>query len=311
MDQEDGQFYSAMAREIAASKDKVTALLGFQFSLSVRMSARGTIGPAEDDAQGPRVEIVPKTHEDIADMKRLAEASAVGTEMLIHSILWAESGFQIVDASTSLGASMILTEFRGVEPRMPWRSFIVKAPRGALLNASGGEVVAVMVSEFGGGVIQLAGLDLDGRTSNAVYKTMRKLVDQSNIYPDEDDGNAELRRAMARLAGGTMLEMETASGTRHFSRRAMLLSEKMRLSKGGRSASHWVLTRPVRPCSGADVAAALSGADRHISVRTLVRGHWRRQVCGRGRADRKLIHIEPFWRGPEDGAMPIRPHELE
>jgi hypothetical protein len=38
---------------------------------------------------------------------------------------------------------------------------------------------------------------------------------------------------------------------------------------------------------------------RHITVRTLVSGHWRNQVCGTGRLERKTIWIEPFWRGPE------------
>lgn len=36
-------------------------------------------------------------------------------------------------------------------------------------------------------------------------------------------------------------------------------------------------------------------------VRTLVSGHWKRQVWGEGRALRKWIFISPFWRGPEDG----------
>lgn len=38
---------------------------------------------------------------------------------------------------------------------------------------------------------------------------------------------------------------------------------------------------------------------RHINVRTLVSGHWRNQVCGVGGLERKVIWIEPFWRGPE------------
>lgn len=36
-----------------------------------------------------------------------------------------------------------------------------------------------------------------------------------------------------------------------------------------------------------------------LTVRTMVAGHWKRQPYGEGRALRKWIHIEPFWRGPE------------
>jgi hypothetical protein len=46
-------------------------------------------------------------------------------------------------------------------------------------------------------------------------------------------------------------------------------------------------------------AAQSPGEGRHITVRTLVSGHWRNQVCGAGGLDRKTIWIEPFWRGPE------------
>lgn len=47
----------------------------------------------------------------------------------------------------------------------------------------------------------------------------------------------------------------------------------------------------------AKVAGEATG--RHITVRTLVSGHWRNQVCGVGGLDRKTIWIEPHWRGPE------------
>ena len=38
-----------------------------------------------------------------------------------------------------------------------------------------------------------------------------------------------------------------------------------------------------------------------LSKRFCVRGHFRRQACGVGRRDRKLIWIEPHWKGPRTG----------
>lgn len=45
-----------------------------------------------------------------------------------------------------------------------------------------------------------------------------------------------------------------------------------------------------------------------MGVRTLVAGHWRNQVCGVGRQDRRLTWIEPFWRGLASGPIsnPVR-----
>ncbi len=38
-------------------------------------------------------------------------------------------------------------------------------------------------------------------------------------------------------------------------------------------------------------------------VQCLVSGHWKRQQHGPGRSLRKLIHVEPYWRGPLDAPV--------
>ena len=47
------------------------------------------------------------------------------------------------------------------------------------------------------------------------------------------------------------------------------------------------------------------------AVQVLVRGHWKRQAHGPAMAQRKMIHIEPYWRGPEDAPIAVRGHKLE
>lgn len=51
-----------------------------------------------------------------------------------------------------------------------------------------------------------------------------------------------------------------------------------------------------------------TGAGHKPTVRTLVSGHWKMQACGPRWTERKLIRVEPFWRGPMDGPVtnPIR-----
>ena len=46
------------------------------------------------------------------------------------------------------------------------------------------------------------------------------------------------------------------------------------------------------------------------SVQVLVRGHYKRQVIGVGRMGRKVIHIEPYWRGPDEAPIFTRPKRL-
>lgn len=47
-----------------------------------------------------------------------------------------------------------------------------------------------------------------------------------------------------------------------------------------------------------------------ITLRSLVTGHWKNQPYGEGRSFRKRIFVEPYWRGPEDGQLAVRPHVL-
>jgi hypothetical protein len=47
------------------------------------------------------------------------------------------------------------------------------------------------------------------------------------------------------------------------------------------------------------------------TVQTLVRGYWKNQPCGPRGTERKFIHIEPYWRGPEDAPIAVRPHILK
>lgn len=47
-----------------------------------------------------------------------------------------------------------------------------------------------------------------------------------------------------------------------------------------------------------------------LSVQVLVRGHWKRHAFGPGRQQRRVIHVEPYWRGPEDAPIAVRSHQI-
>lgn len=73
----------------------------------------------------------------------------------------------------------------------------------------------------------------------------------------------------------------------------------------------FVLTQPVRH----DFRRAVRQYSRHgkgrvTNVQCVVSGHWKMQPYGPGRSERKRIFIEPYWRGPEDAPIALRPHKL-
>lgn len=55
------------------------------------------------------------------------------------------------------------------------------------------------------------------------------------------------------------------------------------------------ISREVREAADAIVRGHASSAP---SIRSIVRGHFRNQAHGKGRAERKRIYVKPFWRGP-------------
>ena len=71
-----------------------------------------------------------------------------------------------------------------------------------------------------------------------------------------------------------------------------------------------LLGKDVRVQRGApEQAPSLGGGTGHKQwVRTRVSGHWRNQPHGVGRLERKLIFIEPFWRGDEDAPISAPKH---
>jgi hypothetical protein len=46
------------------------------------------------------------------------------------------------------------------------------------------------------------------------------------------------------------------------------------------------------------------------SVQSWVIGHWKRQVIGVGRSGRKVIWVQPYWRGPEGAPILVRPYRV-
>lgn len=47
------------------------------------------------------------------------------------------------------------------------------------------------------------------------------------------------------------------------------------------------------------------------AVQHLVKGHWKLQPYGPGNSQRKLIWIQPYWRGPEDAPIAVRSYAMK
>lgn len=90
---------------------------------------------------------------------------------------------------------------------------------------------------------------------------------------------------------------------------------RVRFNRDAPALRTFVLGRPVTvDCRSTikDYVERGSGSKRgKLQVQLLVRGHWRRVACGPQGLQRKLKHIEPYWKGDVDKAIQFHTHVLK
>lgn len=65
---------------------------------------------------------------------------------------------------------------------------------------------------------------------------------------------------------------------------------------------------PIVVQRGAVTAAGLSSGQSKPNIRFMVRGHWRQQPHGPGMAERRLVWITPYYKGPEVADLVSKPY---
>lgn len=69
--------------------------------------------------------------------------------------------------------------------------------------------------------------------------------------------------------------------------------------------------RPIQIAKGIEPSKGGSPSNAKTSIRIMVRGHWKTQHYGEGKAEQKLIRIEPYYRGPEMADLVTKPYRVK
>lgn len=130
----------------------------------------------------------------------------------------------------------------------------------------------------------LASLEGEGRADDRAYELLAKYVLGAAIEA------GQYRPALAHAAGQRAVKRD---------------------HRGAPVTHTFTLTRDVRIDARRVVREYCAGATRTApSVQSCVGGHWKMQPCGPRGAERKFIHVEPYWRGPADAPIALRSHVL-
>jgi hypothetical protein len=169
--------------------------------------------------------------------------------------------------------------------------------------------------------------DLQAATDNILEKERRPtfadlLLDDPEtmtkpLPPDKEkyrtayEMDMRTARMAQRLVAGLLLAMQN---TENFKDRAVEAKRSKNKRAPGSPAHRLIhVGRPLnidlRPNIESYIRTGKTGTRRGgpPTVQVLVRGHYKRQAYGVGRLLRKVIWIEPFWRGPEEAIINVRP----
>lgn len=269
----------------------------------------------------------------ISQANREFTATMFGDDCAMKSIqadaMWAQNGFpfvRITDAKwcASLCATSVPPELAEMI-REPWSSFRVAIPQGLLsidLDDGSGDAedcTRMMVSRD---AIQEWTIVLFGETK-MMHITGEKTsglceeipIEKTNITKDPGFRQTGRDGRVLRLACRLVLSIcMSMAGEDSVARKSVKRVPGNRRGVPEPVLRNYVLRPPVRVRT--DVRPAiktyLSGKKGNApSVQYVVRGHWKHQRSGPGGTERKFIHIEPYWRGPEDAPIAVRPHILK
>lgn len=244
---------------------------------------------------------------------------------------WAHYGCQTVEVDEKLAASWCAT---GLSPQfiddaaLPWPAFLIRVPKflaGFTVNGEPLLRISVMDDEPYEGfkrirvtlltankyrtfyVSKVAGLAAMKGDEDLVSYDMLNMAAESETPPSD----VRLMWATCRIALGVILTVGHDPGVRRFAPTPNIKRSSMGSPRYGTppTSELWKIGRPVKVDVRTAIVDWIKGdTKRRVQVRTLVAGHWKRQPIGPGRQQRKWIQIEPYFRGPEDGALTVRPH---
>jgi hypothetical protein len=259
---------------------------------------------------------------------------------LVSTLQWCRHGFNVFDVTDSLLAGLLLTtpSDEAGFPLFPYPSFVVRIPPGYVpmmevgrevepeagwltqitvnhfeeVQAGTGEALLLTVSTGRRGDDLVEQIRLNDYVSTADHlradEARWKVLESGGTDPSQEAIDNLAVRAAIRIVANLCSWIESIGGMA--GRRP---SNALLARNGSPKKPHirqWVVGREIKldPELLRSAKEHILGLDPrrspagwHLKARFPVRGHMRRQPCGPGRAERRVIWIRPHFHGPAGG----------
>lgn len=250
--------------------------------------------------------------------------SLEGVCLLLCSARWVQQGSPTIILDDLLAASLMATDIglesaELIEP--PWKAFSIEIPPGLITYD-----FDTKVKSYQRILVQRASYDnghhqwlywVKEETENegdpgifAKATTKKMILDDWNLVDQLNSQQSRAAYLVGRLILGLCLALSDPTTTSlREQKRSKGRGNRFRTPHNNPDPRNFIVGRPITvDCRPAirDFMTGVSKKSSSINVQTLVRGHWKHQAHGVGRALRKLIHIEPYWKGPEEAKILLR-----
>jgi hypothetical protein len=270
----------------------------------------------------------------------------VTTSCLYH---WAEGGFPVVEMGHKFAASLLVSHIPEDVldvVKIPWPGMMIQVPQGlittwdpstekyipitriftALAHQRSAHSQSNKIAADFGGNWQFIGFSAGSISLWRFGMTPKGLVLSSNDLAAHDtegsvklgmhhtDVDSRMAGLIGRLIIATCIAMTMKEMVNErVQHRPKSKKNKLR-SEGGPTARFYVVGKPINLDFRERVqqyAMGTRATSKELSVQHMVGGHFKQQPFGEGRMESKTIWVEPYWRGPEDAAIPIRAHVIK
>ncbi len=202
----------------------------------------------------------------------------------------------------------------------PWKAFLIQIPDNLLttycslsnkevsiprifvqvMKTSEGEDAWCFVAQGSSGVqLWRHGLT-PHQLINVNKKNVEGIWEGSNFLSPLQDKDERVLLLIGRLIASACFAMSNPENY-HRQKLNKGRGQKWKLNKSLPEIQNYIMGRKLTIDCRSAIRDYLNGHRNNTpKLRTLVRGHWKHQPCGTKFQLRKLLHIEPYWRGTEE-----------
>lgn len=244
-------------------------------------------------------------------------------DYLLMLYRWADGGLATITTRHDYASALMLTERKSTDLDdiiVPWKTFRTMIPDG-LVKYHSSHIVGdekecsinrLIVGELGPENYQILGIITDPSGYNSLLPIVKGPSIDSILYYQHEETAFNM---CINLVHGLLRTMQHTRNWKETEKKNKFGVIRQSMRRPPPTHRNVVCGKPMNvnltPVVKSIIRGELKRGPKIPSMfQCQVRGHFKRQVIGIGRTGRKVVWIEPYWRGHEDAPIMVRDYRI-